>query len=637
MRIRIVLVLSALLLPAIPGQSANCGDIQRAQPPVSNGSWGLDEGGQLAVIFYDLDAPPKGEVEIRIVLRRITRPSDKIKPKHLLGHVGENVAPGKRRKVVWDFRREGVSGLTGDGWFFEIIADWGGDDYTVPTRLGSFTPPRLQIESLKFWSRNGDGSLGAAETGEMTFIVSNSGRGTARSSCITVTTVEPCNGIAFERTTPVGTIPPGGVVKGRIAIAASESVPPQTVRLRIEAADSSRYDSTMVVLEFMTRELQPPRLEVVESFYRTVKDPVRRPVDKDAAVRRGDTVEIFLKVKNTGVSDADSALANIAIRGDAGNVKVTGGGRAFPLKSPPPRTGNTQSTPNLLHPGDYTTISFCVVPDQKYAADSIVILASLTERRPRFSSVATIVLGVIARQPLFEERINRFLTASLYDSVIAASLKQIKLTPDSVAPYFFAALAYEQKKDARSCSAFYQKAADRGHQQASRWLKENRVRDVIHVSYRPLNPNPFAEYQGIIGLGLLKFSAPDGGGSDLATRLFDKLRSSPEVVRRFALYSYPSMDTLLKTLKLGTLDATDRGMMKELSNKLAVKFIVAGTEIDERTMTLRLIRTADGSVVLEKEFKTSDTSTALADAVLLFQSWKSPAYRSETVLEQRRK
>jgi hypothetical protein len=266
-----------------------------------------------------------------------------------------------------------------------------------------------------------------------------------------------------------------------------------------------------------------------------------------------------------------------------------------------------------------------------------MILASLTERRPRFSSEATIVLGVLARQPLFEERVNRFLTASLYDSVIAVSLKQVRLTPDSASPYYFAALGYEQKKDARSASAFYQKAADRGHQQASRWLKENRVRDVIHVSYRPLNPNPFAEYQGIIGLGLLKFSTPDGGSTDLATRLFDKLRSSPDVVRRFALYSYPSMDTLGKTLKLGALDAADKDIMKELSNKLGVKFVAAGTEIDERTITLKVVRTADGSVVLEKEFKTSDTSTALADAVLLFQSWKSPVYRIEAVLEQRRK
>jgi hypothetical protein len=241
------------------------------------------------------------------------------------------------------------------------------------------------------------------------------------------------------------------------------------------------------------------------------------------------------------------------------------------------------------------------------------------------------------RPPGFEERAARFVGTGSYDSLITLSVKQILLTPDSAAPYYYAGLGYEQKRDLKSCLAYYQKAADRGHVQSARWIKENRIRDVTRVSYRPLNPNPFAAFTGTIGLGILRWNGPGGGASEITTKLYERLKESPDVVRRFALYSMSSLDTLSRTLKLGSLDAGDRQLLKGLDAKLAVRFVVTGTEIDERTLSLKVIRTSDGSVVIDKECKSSETSTALGDAVLLFQSGKMPAYRLEPVVESRRR
>jgi hypothetical protein len=243
----------------------------------------------------------------------------------------------------------------------------------------------------------------------------------------------------------------------------------------------------------------------------------------------------------------------------------------------------------------------------------------------------SVCVKIVTRPPTFQERAEAYLRKSAYDSLTALALKEVVATPDSADPYYYLGIAYEQKRDIRTASSYYQKAADRGHLAAAQWVKGKRVKEVVRVSYRSLSPNPFEGHSGTIGLGIVAFSG--NGAGDLEASLYEKLRMASEVTKRFGLYSH---EALKKSLKTASVDATDPAMMKTLGTALAVKFLVTGRRIDDRSFLVKVIRTADGAVVIERELRGSETSTALADLVMIFQSGRVPSYRTETVLEDRR-
>jgi hypothetical protein len=626
---RCTLIAASALLCFLFSSSAIAQE-NKTESPIKNATWSIDTEGDFVVITYDLDQPPKGEVEISIVLRRTSKPSLKIKPKNLVGHVGDKVEPGKKRKIFWQYKKDNIQGLAAEGWYFDILADWNGDDYTAFTRVGTFTPPALHIESLKFWGSEGGPKLEAGEQGEVTFIVSNSGRGGARGVKVTMTPVREITGLEYDQEDMVGEILPRGAMRGKLRILAREDVPAQTATFRIDAVDSARYDSTSVLLEFTTKPLLPPHLVIGDKYYRTRKE--RRILNTDAFAYRGDTVQVFLKVMNTGQGEAESAFVHIQLRDEGPQLFMVSPRKVFLVKSF--RADPAAGSPKGLLPGEGTPIEFSFVVGQGYTGENACVDVRMTERRPQFSSSDTLTFRVTARPPTYRERAESFLKMGAYDSLLATGLREIATTPDSAAPYYFTAVAYEQKKDVRAASNYYQKAADRGHPVAQQWVKGTRVREVLKVSYRPLAPNPFSQFSGsTIGIGVLAGGGSGGGEGNLGTLLYDQLKSVPEVTRKFGLYS---ADALKKALKVPEVSAEDHKVLKSLESLLAVKFVVICHGPDDRAFTVRVIRTSDGAVTLEREVKNTDTSTAMSDAVQMFQSGKMPVYRLEPVLEPRR-
>jgi hypothetical protein len=599
-----------------------------AAVPITNASWGLDPEGDFVVITYDLQEPRKGEVDIALVLRRSSKPSEKLKPKVLVGHFGDNVEPGKKRKIYWHYKRDKITGLSGEGWYFELTADWNGDDYTVATRTGTFTPPSLRIESLKFWGPQGTPELDAEESGEITFIVSNAGRGPARKVALSLTPVQG-EEMKAEKDLFIGDILPGGAMRGKLRVTASSMAPDQTVTYRIDAADSARYDTTSAMVEFRTRKLLPPRLVLAEQFVRSSRDGIRRPIDAETRLFRGDTAHFFLKIRNDGAGEAESAYVNLALRNETDDLTFASGRRSFLVKSF--KMDGTASPKGLLAGGS-TIIDFSVFAGPACRDDSMVVDLLMTERRPRFVTRDSVVLRITTRPPTFQERADAYIRRGAYDSLIVLGTREAAARPDSAEAYYYLGVAYEQRKDVRSASVNYQKAADRGHVAAAQWLKGKRVKEVVRVSYRPLTPNPFEGFSGTIGLGIGAFAG--SGAGELETTLYEKLRTTPEVTRRFGLYSH---DALRKSIKTASVDPADPAVMKTLGTALAIRFLVTGKRIDERSFNIRILRTSDGAAVLEKEMRNSEGSTALADVVTIFQSGRVPVYRTESVLEDRKR
>ncbi len=619
-------VCGAILLILSSPLSARAQDV--VPVPITNASWGLDPEGDFVVVTYDLQQPRKGEVDIALVLRRSSKPSEKIKPKALVGHFGDNVEPGKKRKIYWHHKRDKITGLSGEGWYFELTADWEGDEYTVATRAGTFTPPLLKIESLKFWGPQGTSELDAEESGEITFIVSNAGRGPARKVALTLTPVQG-EEMKAEKDLFIGDILPGGAMRGKFRVTASSTAPDQTVTYRIDAADSARYDTTSAMVEFRTRKLLPPRLVLAEQVFRSSRDGIRRPIDAGSRLFRGDTAHFFLKIRNDGAGEAESAYVSLALRNETEDLSFTSGRRSFLVKSF--KMDGTASPKGLLAGGS-TIIDFSVFAGPSCRDDSMVVDLLMTERRPRFVTRDSVVLRITTRPPTFQERADAYIRKGAYDSLIVLGSREVAARPDSAEPYYYLGVAYEQRKDVRSASANYQKAADRGHLAAAEWLKGKRVREVVRVSYRPLNPNPFEGFSGTIGLGIGAFAGP--GAGELETTLYEKLRTTTEVTRRFGLYSH---DALRKSIKATSVDPADPAVMKTLGTALAIRFLVTGRRIDDRSFSVRILRTSDGVAILEKEMRNSEGSTALADVVTIFQSGRVPVYRTESVLEDRKR
>jgi hypothetical protein len=76
--------------------------------------------GNVAVISYDLEAPPGGKYIITVELRRESNRDFVLIPPSLTGDAGDVLSNGARKVIKWDYLKNFPNGLAGDDYYFKI-------------------------------------------------------------------------------------------------------------------------------------------------------------------------------------------------------------------------------------------------------------------------------------------------------------------------------------------------------------------------------------------------------------------------------------------------------------------------------------------------------------------------------------
>ncbi len=149
------------------------------------------------------------------------------------------------------------------------------------------------------------------------------------------------------------------------------------------------------------------------------------------------------------------------------------------------------------------------------------------------------------------------------------------------------------------------------------------ISQTLTVTYKDISPNPFAGYSASIGIGIMKFIGEDG----YEAKIYDELKKIPGIHDKFMIFPYKVLQDQKDVLKLKTLNFNDRKAQKSLFDNLDIMFLISGELSSNDKLKLQIVRTTDGVIVFEDDFKNSSQSTAIKDAVKVISENKRSEYK----------
>ncbi|MBI5212327.1 MAG: hypothetical protein HY957_03015 [Nitrospirae bacterium] len=159
-------------------------------------------------------------------------------------------------------------------------------------------PPSLSA-TVEFSEPSGNKKLDADETGKLIITVKNSGKGDAFDVKAEISSDKRISGLIFDGSVIIGTVEPGKSVRKEITLTASEDIPTSDINLNITLKEANGFDPDPVKIAFQTKVFEPPKLIVADIG-----------MDKPR-VRPGETVEVTVRIQNTGYGDARAVSVDI--------------------------------------------------------------------------------------------------------------------------------------------------------------------------------------------------------------------------------------------------------------------------------------------------------------------------------------
>lgn len=144
-------------------------------------------------------------------------------------------------------------------------------------------------------------ALDAGEQAEMTVVVSNMGKGTAFDTSLEV--VSDSKDISFDKSIPVGHIPPGEKREVKVDLKAGLGIDSGKARLEIFAKEKRGYDTKRVVLNIPTAGLVKPALEIASTEIGDGSSGLASG-NGNGIIESGETVELTVFIRNNGKGKA---------------------------------------------------------------------------------------------------------------------------------------------------------------------------------------------------------------------------------------------------------------------------------------------------------------------------------------------
>jgi len=472
----------------------------------------------------------------------------------------------------------------------------------VRTRAFSFGDPVLGVRG-EFKGEDGSAWLSAGSSGTLTLSITNTGRATARGAVLTLTPGAALKDLQVSRIDTLGDIQPGEVRTEKIAVSAPADARSQQgpVAMRVSAEPGSASAETTVVIA--VREVPAPRLDV-----------------KLAPSVSGESSKIRVRVRNTGSGEARGVSATFLPAGPGTETVIAEMGKTVPLGLI--TQGSSKEIPLTLRgPGS--------------AGIPAAFTVRLDEERAKFSVFETIAVPGTGPAPGTEEAGFAAFKRGDYNQAIASFEKVVAKGKGSREVYFSLGLSYFKNRNRTRSLLSMQKSSALGNPDAKRWIRENTVPvEVVSVTYKQAAADPFQGYTPPVGLGLLPFTDSLRHDTPLTDRLYNALKAKNQSLR---IFPYSTIKSEQVSRGLTSLSPADRKILGALEKDLSMNFAVAGVARDTAgsAFTMQIFRCRDGAPVLVRECRTSRTSTAIDDAVMLLLKGRVPVYTTTHVAEVR--
>jgi hypothetical protein len=601
-------------------------------PVVADPHWSIDEDAEFVTITYDLKGSPGATYEVSVTLLSKDGTGIRESPDGdlLLGRAGKRVEPGHRRKIIWNFARDPISKIPGERWAFEIEAKGNHGKSTAESNIGSFTPPALHISTAVLTGPSGSGLLNAEESGELTCIVTNTGKGIARGVTVSLTPQSDAAGVEYPSSMLAGDIQAADSSPVRFSLSASEAVASKEIQFRLDASDENlqSMDSSRVMIR--TVNFLSPALVVKDAWIRGPGDSLDKRLEPGSLVHAGDSLMVTLRVENQGPGDADSTYLNVNIEDENNHVFYASKSRPMTIQYISMATGTFVSSAKSLPAGKHDVVFFRLFVDKDCPIDTVVFETQITERHRALWVAKRFALRVRRTLASVLSSIDERRVAGQTDSAITLCTHALQENPDSLILYVRLGSLYKEKGEIGPCLESYQEAARKGSEEAKDWLESNTKSSPIRsVMYHGPDTNPFAGAPRPVSVGFSRLVT--NKGEDILKEIYELAKSSPAARDGFNMYPSSTLEKLVPNFE--TLNPT---VLRSLVSS-EVGFVVHGEMIDDArgTFNLMITKTADGKRVFSHRYSRSNTSTAVKDAAKLFSNLKVPEYKDETSVQLR--
>ena len=475
---------------------------------------------------------------------------------------------------------------------------------TARTPAFSFGKPALAVRG-EFLGDEGTAVLNANSGGTLTISITNTGLSAARRAVLTIVPDAHLKDVRVAQTDSIGDIQAGETRTQRVALTAPADARSQQGSLALTVKAEPGPVSAESKVDLTLKEIPAARLDVSLA-------------GDNPTVAAGQVLTLSAHIRNTGSADARGVTATLLPAGPGTDPGLSEMGKTLPL--------------GMILQGASKDVTLTVKPPLN-AKGTAAFVVRLDEEKAKFSVFETLSFLVKAAAPSEEESAFASFRKGDYARAIPGFEKMVASRKATREVYFSLGLSYFKNGNSARCLLNMQKSASLGSTEAKSWIRANTTPvDVTTVTYRQEATNPFAGYAPPVGMGVLPFTDSLRHDTPLTGKIYDALRAKNE---SFRIFPYSTIKTEQATRGLAATNPSSPKILDALEKVLSINFVIAGEAHDTAGSAFRMdvLRCSDGTTVISREFRTSTTSTAIDDAVMLVFKGKSPVYRSSRSLE----
>ena len=235
---------------------------------------------------------------------------------------------------------------------------------------GRLVPPNLTAE-LAFAEPSGNDALDGGEKAVLMVTIANAGPGAAQDLHVTVKRVTMA-GLRAPRKQEIGSLAAGASVTVSVPLEAVEEIASGQARLELGVEEKNGFDADSVAIEFETRAIKLPKLEVASVS-----------LGGGGIVKLATVMPMEVVIKNAGTAAAKDVVATLVV-GDQDIVI----------------SGDTTAAVGALEPGQSRSVSFEFFVKRRYAGANnlpvTVTLAEATGKRGLAEASLRLVMGKTA-------------------------------------------------------------------------------------------------------------------------------------------------------------------------------------------------------------------------------------------------
>ena len=260
-------------------------------------------------------------------------------------------------------------------------------------------PAKLKVSGIAFSdaSQEDIGILNANEKGQVSFSITNTGKGAAYKLKISIELLADVSGLYLEETKIIGDIEPNNKSLVEIPVSGSINLSSGTVRLRVQITEGNGFDPDPFEISFQTQAFKEPRPLIADHKFRNAGGGI---------LTLGDIAYLEVVLQNQG-------------QGVAKDLKVdfTNPTNIYPA-------GETHYEYSSLEPNETQRISYEFFSNRRYTGDEIPIDVTISESYGKYGTNRTFTVPLNKR---LEQIKSVSISGTIQEEV---AIDQVYLTSD---------------------------------------------------------------------------------------------------------------------------------------------------------------------------------------------------------------